>query len=98
MKNNISPFFLSTNFNENYVLAPVLVIVHPVFAYQDCGGIENSFFTVLPKHNWAQYFYDRIDVETEIEELLNSDEDSNEYNEEDNKLSDDNVHDKDNEN
>jgi len=51
----------------------------------------------LPKHNWAQYFYDRIDIETEIEELLDSNEDSNEYNEEDNKLSDDNVHDKDDE-
>ena len=73
--NFISSFLLSTNFEENYILVPVSSIVHPMFAFQDYGGVDNKFFTSIPKRNWAAYFDDKIVIAPERIDVEDSDED-----------------------
>ena len=58
----ISTFSLSTNFQKNYVLAPLSSIVHPLYAFRDYGGVSTKYFCTLPKRNWAQYFDEKIVV------------------------------------
>ena len=70
----ISTFSLSTNFQNNYVLAPLSSIVHPLYVFRDYGGIVTKFFCALPKRNWAQYFDDRIVVTNSDSESVDSDD------------------------
>ena len=69
----ISTFSLSTNFEQNYELAPLSSIVHPLYAFRDYGGVSRKFFCTLPKRNWAQYFDDKIVVTISDVESADSD-------------------------
>ena len=46
-----------------------------MFAFQDYGGVDNKFFTSIPKRNWAAYFDDKIVIAPERIEVEDSDED-----------------------
>ena len=81
-KEFISSFLLSTNFEMNYEMVPVSSVVHPLCAFQDYGGPVNKFFTPLPKRNWAQYFDDKINVTPNQLDLVESDVDDTQYEEE----------------
>ena len=81
----ISIFSLSTNFDADYVLAPMTAIVHPLFVFKDYGGDNPaSHFCALPKRNWTKYFDEKIVVEDgdEHDGVDNGEEDGNEVSEE----------------
>ena len=53
-----------------------------LYAFQDYGGINNKFFTPLPKRNWAQCFDDKINVTTDHLDLVESEVEDYYYDEE----------------
>jgi hypothetical protein len=53
----ILEFNLGTCFNVSFVIVPVSFIVHPLCVFPNYGSIDStSFFVVLPKQNWSNYF------------------------------------------
>jgi len=60
-KEMVYGFRLSTDFSKSFVLVPFASIVHPLFAYPDYGGDEDTdFFTCVGKSHWSRYFGDKI--------------------------------------
>jgi hypothetical protein len=57
---------LGTDFNNSFVMVPIEALVHPSCMIPDCGGDSNIYFVVLPKHNWSQFFGERIIITTNI--------------------------------
>ena len=55
-------------------MAPLSSVVHPLYAFRDYGGVSTKYFCTLPKRNWAQYFDDKIVVNTLDVESVNSDD------------------------
>jgi hypothetical protein len=55
-----------TNFNFSFVTVPIEAFVHPLCVIPDCGGDSNIYYVVLPKHNWSQFFGERIIITTNI--------------------------------
>jgi hypothetical protein len=54
---------LGTDINISFVRVPNMALVHPLYVIPDCGG---DYFVVLPKHNWSQFFGERIIITTNI--------------------------------
>ncbi len=57
---------LGMDFNILFVTVPIEALVHPLCEITDCGGDSNIYFVVLPKHNWSQFFGERIFITTNI--------------------------------
>jgi hypothetical protein len=51
---------LGTDFNISFVIVPNDALVHPLWVIPDCGGDTDTYFVVLPKHNWSKFFEERI--------------------------------------
>ena len=64
-RNFILEFHLGTFFNTSFVIVPVSLIVHPVCVFPNYGSIDStSFFVVLPKQNWSNYFSMKVRRQT----------------------------------
>jgi hypothetical protein len=57
---------MGTNFNVSFVTVPIEALVHPLCVIPDCSGDSNIYFVVLSKHNWSQFFGERIIITTHI--------------------------------
>jgi hypothetical protein len=52
---------LETDFNISFVtVLPLDTLVHLLCVIPDCGGDTDTYFVVLPKLNWRQFFGERI--------------------------------------
>jgi hypothetical protein len=51
---------LGTDFNISFVAVPIEALIHSLCVIPDCGGDTDTYFVVLPKHNWSQFFGERI--------------------------------------
>jgi hypothetical protein len=65
-KNFFVKMKLERDFNVSFVTIPIEALVHPLGVILDCGGDSNIYFVVLPKHNWSQFFGERIIITTNI--------------------------------
>ncbi len=57
---------LGTGFNISFVTLSIEALVHLLCVIPDCGGDSDIYFVVLPKHNWSQFFGERIIITTNI--------------------------------
>jgi hypothetical protein len=57
---------LGTDFNISFVTVPIEALVHPLCVIPDSGGDIDIYFVVLPKHNWSQFFGERIIITPNI--------------------------------
>ena len=46
--------------SKHYCVVPVASIVRPLLVYEDYGGDRSSYYSALPKREWARYFGDEI--------------------------------------
>ncbi len=51
---------LGTDINISFVTVPIDALVHPLYVIPDCGGDTDTYFVVLPKRNWSQFYGKRI--------------------------------------
>jgi hypothetical protein len=58
------PFFvkmkLGTDFNILFVTVPIEALVYRLCMIPDCGGDSDIDFVGLPKHNWSQFFGEKL--------------------------------------
>ncbi len=57
---------LGMDVNISFVTVPIESLVHPLCAIPDSGGDSDIYFVVLPKHNWSQFFGERIIITNNI--------------------------------
>jgi hypothetical protein len=57
---------LGMDVNNSPGTVPIEALVHPLCVIPDCGGDSNIYFVVLLKHNWSQFFGERIIITTNI--------------------------------
>ena len=78
----VLPITLSSDFEANYVLAPVSSIAHPLFVFKDYGDVHaTKHFCSLLKRNWAKYFDEQVvmaENDVEAEENGNKENSDNE--------------------
>jgi hypothetical protein len=55
---------LGMDFNISFVTLPIEALVRPLCVIPDSGGNRDIYFVVLPKHNWSQFFGERIIITT----------------------------------
>jgi hypothetical protein len=57
---------LGMEFNISFATVPIEALVHPLCVIPDSGDESNICFVVLPKHNWSQFFEEKIIIAANI--------------------------------
>ena len=64
--NLLSKFIVSIeigeDFDESFVVVPIVAIVHPMCVISDDGDNPFRFFVILPRRNWSNYFGQSIET------------------------------------